>query len=68
MADDILTNYQHIINEFTFITGTKGAFELKVDEELVYSKKQLGRHAEPGEALELFKELIGPNVEPYPQK
>lgn len=68
MADDILTNYQHIIDEFTFITGTKGAFEFKVDDDLLYSKKQLGRHAEPGEVLELFKELIGPNVEPYPQK
>lgn len=67
MADDILSNYQHIITEFTFITGSKGAFEFKVNEEMLYSKKQLGRHAEPGEVLELFKELIGPGVEPYPQ-
>lgn len=68
MADDILSNYQHIIKEFTFITGSKGAFEFKVNDEMLYSKKQLGRHAEPGEVLELFKELIGPGVEPYPQK
>lgn len=68
MADDILSNYQHIIEEFTFITGTKGAFEFKVNDEMLYSKKELGRHAEPGEVLELFKELIGPGVEPYPQK
>ncbi len=68
MADDILTHYQHIIETFTFITGTKGAFEFNVNDELLYSKKQLGRHAEPGEVLELFKELIGPGVEPYPQK
>jgi selenoprotein W-related protein len=68
VADDILSNYQHIIKEFTFITGTKGAFEFKVNDELLYSKKQIGRHAEPGEVLELFKDLIGPGVEPYPQK
>ncbi|MCP5099591.1 MAG: hypothetical protein GY943_28895 [Chloroflexi bacterium] len=67
MADDILSNYQHIIESFTFITGTKGAFEFKVNDELIYSKKQIGRHAEPGEVLELFKELIDPDVEPYPQ-
>ncbi len=48
--------------------GTKGAFEFKVNDEMIYSKKQLGRHAEPDEVLELFKELIGPGVEPYPQK
>jgi selenoprotein W-related protein len=68
VADDILTHYQHIIETFTFITGTKGAFEFKVNDELLYSKKQLGRHAEPGEVLTLFQELIGPGVEPYPQK
>ena len=67
MAEDILSNYQHIIETFTFITGSKGAFEFKVNDEVLYSKKQLGRHAEPGEVLELFQELIGPNVEPYPQ-
>ncbi|GJM40585.1 MAG: hypothetical protein DHS20C20_08670 [Ardenticatenaceae bacterium] len=68
MADDILSNYQHIIKNFSFIMGTKGAFEFKVNDEMLYSKKQLGRHAEAGEVLELFKELIGPDVEPYPQK
>ena len=67
MAEDILSNYQHIIETFTFITGSKGAFEFKVNDEVLYSKKQLGRHAEPGEVLDLFQELIGPNVEPYPQ-
>ncbi|GIK54987.1 MAG: hypothetical protein HND44_01270 [Chloroflexi bacterium] len=67
MADEILTNYQHIIEQFTFITGSGGAFEFKVDGETLYSKKTLKRHANPGEILELFKEYIGPDVEPYPR-
>ncbi len=67
MAEDILSNYQHIINTFTFVMGSKGTFEFRVNDEMLFSKKQLGRHAEPGEVLALFKELIGPNVEPYPQ-
>lgn len=67
MADDILTNYQHMVNKFIFITGSKGAFEFKVDDELLFSKKGLSRHANPGEILELFKEYIGPGVEPYPR-
>ena len=68
MAEDILSNYQHIIDTFTFVMGTKGVFDFRVNDELLFSKKQLGRHAEPGEVLELFKELVGPEVEPYPQK
>ena len=67
MAADILTNYQHVISEFTFITGSKGAFELKVNDELIYSKKQLGRHAQPGEILGLFEQFIGPGIERYPR-
>lgn len=67
MADEILGNYQHVIESFTFITGSKGVFEFAVDGRLLYSKKALGRHAEPGEIQKLFEELIGPGVEPYPK-
>ncbi len=67
MTEDILTNYQHIIEDFTLITGSKGAFEFKVNGELLFSKKRLGRHAENGEVLQLFKELVGPDVVIYPR-
>ena len=67
-TDDILSNYQHIIKSFTLITGTKGAFEFKVNDELIYSKQTMQkRHAEPGEVLELFQEIVGPDVTVYPQ-
>lgn len=68
MADDILSHYQHVIESFTFVTGSKGAFELKVNDELIYSKQTMQkRHAEPGEVLALFKEIVGPDVPIYPQ-
>ena len=69
MADDILTDYQHIIDEFTFITGTKGAFEFKINGDLIFSKQTMQkRHAEPGEVLDLFRDIVGPDVPVYPQK
>lgn len=67
-ADDILSSYQHIVEDFTFITGSKGVFDFKVDGKTLYSKKETGRHAEPGEVLQLFKELVGPDVPTYPKK
>jgi len=67
VADDILKNYQHIIQSFTFITGSKGAFEFRVDGELLYSKKELGRHAEPEEILGIFRQYVGPETAVYPQ-
>ncbi len=36
------------------IEGSGGVFEVMVDGDLVFSKKHVGRHAEPGEVLELM--------------
>jgi selenoprotein W-related protein len=68
VADEIMSNYQHLIESFTLITGSKGVFHFIVDGQTLFSKKEIGRHAEPGEVLGLFHELIGPDVEPYPQE
>jgi len=67
VADDILSNYQHIIDSFTFITGSKGVFDLRVNGDLLYSKHATGRHAENGEALHLFRDYVGTDVPTYPK-
>ena len=64
-ADDLLANYQHVIDTLTLDTGTKGVFDVEVDGEMLYSKRATGRHAEPGEVLELFRERYGAGVTPY---
>ena len=56
---DLLSNYQHVIESLTLRTGTAGVYDVVVDGELVYSKAQTGRHAEPGEVLELFTAIVG---------
>jgi predicted Rdx family selenoprotein len=62
---DLLHDYQHVIDELTFVTGSKGIFDVEVDGALLYSKHATGRHAEPGEVLTLFRERIAPDVTPY---
>ncbi len=62
---DLLSNYQHVIDALTLITGSKGIFDVRVDGEILYSKSETGRHAEPGEVLALFQDLVGPNVSIY---
>ncbi len=37
------------------VPSSGGVFEVAVDGKLVFSKKALGRHAEPGEVLELIR-------------
>ncbi len=64
-AHDLLHDYQHIIDELTLITGSKGVFEVVVDGEVLYSKKATGRHAHPGEVLELFGDKYAKGIEVY---
>jgi selenoprotein W-related protein len=64
-ANDLLSNYQHVIDTLTLDTGAKGVFDVEVDGELLYSKHVTGRHASPGEVLELFRERYATNVTPY---
>lgn len=64
-ASDILGKYQHVISEFTLITGAKGVFDVTVDGGLLYSKHETGRHADPGEVLELFEAAYATDVRPY---
>lgn len=51
MTDEILKERQieAFIRSWNMIPSTGGRFEVTVNGELVFSKKALGRHAEPGE-------------------
>jgi len=64
-ADDLLSNYQHVIDRLAFVTGSKGVFDVVVDGATLYSKHATQRHAEPGEILELFAHRFGHGVERY---
>lgn len=67
VTEELLGNYQHVIERLELITGSKGAFEVLVGGETLFSKKALKRHPEPGEVLRLFKEVVGPQVSVYPR-
>ena len=64
-ARDLLHDYQHVIESLTLVTGSKGVFEVVVDDVALYSKRAKGRHAQPCEVLALFREQYAPDVTPY---
>lgn len=51
MTDQILSEreIEVYIRSWKMIPGTGGKFELSINGDLLFSKKALGRHAEPGE-------------------
>ena len=57
--DELLKNYEHVIETLTLVPSDGGKFEVSVNGALLFSKKKLSRHAEPGEVLGLVRELVG---------
>ena len=64
-ASDLLSNYQHVIDSLTLLTGSDGIFDVEVNGTMLYSKHASGRHAQPGEVLELFRQRHATGVKPY---
>ena len=64
-ASDLLSNYQHVIADLTLVTGGAGVFDVVVDGRNIYAKGETGRHAHPGEVLQLFTEAFGDGVARY---
>lgn len=68
MTEELLADYQHVIEEITLITSSGGTYEVRVNDELIYSKKTVQRrHAEPGEVMAMFREIVGPDVPTFPK-
>jgi selenoprotein W-related protein len=51
-----------VIETVELMPSSKGRFEVTLDGEVIYSKAELGRHAEPGEVAGLVRERVGPEV------
>jgi predicted Rdx family selenoprotein len=64
-ANDLLTNYQHVIDDLTLVMGSKGIYDIEVDGDMLYSKQKTGRHANTGEVLQLFESRYGAGIERY---
>ncbi len=60
MVQAILGKYEHYIDDVTVIPSRGGVFEVTAGDELVFSKKELGRHATIEEVIDSLDAIIGP--------
>lgn len=58
VTHELIKNFQHDIKNLTLLTGSKGIFEVKANDEIIFSKKELGRFPESGELVNLLTEKI----------
>ena len=49
---------EHQLDNINLVPSDGGRFEFSVNEDLIFSKKQLGRHAEEGEVFGLLRKKL----------
>ena len=59
LAEELLKNYEHMLEEMTLVPSDGGRFEVNVNGQLLFSKLSTHRHAEAGEVLGLVRKLVG---------
>jgi len=55
MTEELLSEFEPQVAAWKLIPSKGGVFEVTVNGELIFSKKQLGRHAEIDEVRKLLK-------------
>ena len=55
---ELIKNHEFKLNAITLIPSDGGAFEVKVDDKLIYSKLASGRHLEDGELDHVLQDLL----------
>jgi selenoprotein W-related protein len=56
--DELLKEYEHLIESVALFPSDEGRFEVSVNGQLVFSKLQLKRHAEAGEIIKIISKIV----------
>ena len=60
MAQELITTFADELGETALVPGSGGVFEIRVDDELIWSRKKKGRFPEITELKQLVRDRIAP--------
>ena len=63
MAQELLTTFEQELGEVALIPGIGGVFEVRVEGETVWSRKERGRFPEAKEIKQLVRDRVAPERE-----
>jgi selenoprotein W-related protein len=60
MAQELLTTFESDLREVALAPGTGGVFEVRIDDELVWSRREQGRFPDIKELKQLVRDRVAP--------
>jgi selenoprotein W-related protein len=61
MAQELLTTFESELGEVALVPGTGGIFQVRLDGELIFSRKEAERFPESKELKQLIRDRIAPD-------
>ncbi len=61
MAQELLVTFDVDLGEVALVPGTGGIFEVRIDDELIWSRKDRGRFPEAKEIKQLVRDRVAPD-------
>lgn len=61
MAQELLTTFEHELREVALAPGTGGLFEVRVEDELIWSRREAGRFPDIKELKQLVRDRVAPD-------
>ncbi len=61
MAQELLTTFEADLGGVTLVPGTGGIFEVRLDNEIIFSRKEQGRFPESKELKQRVRDRIAPD-------
>jgi selenoprotein W-related protein len=61
LAQELLSTFDTELGEVALVPGTGGVFEVRVDDELIWSRKEKGRFPEAKEIKQRVRDRVAPD-------
>jgi len=61
LAQELLSTFDTDLGEVALVPGTGGIFEVRVDDELIWSRKEQGRFPEAKELKQRVRDRVAPD-------
>ncbi|QNF32049.1 SelT/SelW/SelH family protein [Adhaeribacter swui] len=61
LAQEVLTTFELEMGEVALVPGTGGVLDIRLNGELIFSRKEAGRFPEAKELKQLIRDIIAPD-------